>query len=102
MQEGQPGAGATGTVQQPVSTGQGSLEEGGEREHMEQVCASHAWLMSCRLMQVSTPGGNTFCILLWAHSRGGNVSGELGSLAPLVPTAHADFEEATNKRHVHK
>ena len=55
-QEGQPGAGVIGNVQQPVSTGQGSLEQGGEGEHMEQVCGCKAWLMSCRLMQVSTPG----------------------------------------------
>ena len=38
-QEGQPGAGAAGNVQQPVSTGQGSLGQGGEREQMEQVSA---------------------------------------------------------------
>ena len=35
-QEGQPGAGTTGDVQQ-----------GGEQEHLEQVCASQAWLMLC-------------------------------------------------------
>eukprot|EP00891_Asterochloris_glomerata_P001128 jgi/Astpho2/1128/fgenesh1_pg.00020_%23_24_t len=35
-QEGQPGAGAGGKVHQPLSAGQGSLGQGGEREHMEQ------------------------------------------------------------------
>ena len=41
-QQGQPGAGAAGHGQRPVSTGQGSLDQGGEQEHMKQVCFPHA------------------------------------------------------------
>ena len=72
-------------MQQPVSTGQGSSKQGGEREHMEQVCACQARLMSCRLMRVLTPGGSTLNAFCFEHTAGAQRSRELGCTAATAP-----------------
>ena len=83
-----------------MSTGQGSLDQGGEQEHMKQVCAfsSAAHVMRADA-SVDIWQEQLGYILLWAHSRCTKV---LAALVPLLPTAHAECEEASDKWQVHK